>query len=320
MSQLMTLPDDGRRREKLSALYAECSHVGQKDKLYADMRDRKGEVMPGPGHFFGPDSRCFSSFGKIVTSQVASAPEITLPKTAWDSWEGVKITNSHMNKALKGAEKLLSAGDYSFNLCTLSKKGISVSKDKRFKKKGFVTASPGPIYDIREHHAKDVTTNIPGCKASRFSHANRFLKNLGELNVAPGQYERKDTGIRIDFATAPGFGVDRKAYSKIVRPGWEEDRYATAGYGVGPPLWTELVREGVAMTIPKAARFPKVKISKSAPGPGHYPRTERDVSKLGSRISDVRNPMTCKFGKPDKQPRLKMEVLQRCEPGCWGYF
>eukprot|EP00397_Hematodinium_sp_SG-2012_P049903 GEMP01057761.1.p1 GENE.GEMP01057761.1~~GEMP01057761.1.p1 ORF type:complete len:330 (+),score=49.87 GEMP01057761.1:25-990(+) len=296
----------------LSALYGQPSHCSRIEKESRELQ----EVLPGPGHFFGPESKCFNSVGPSLLSNSRSAPVISIPKTGWDNWRNALITVNHKNKAEEGPEP----GRYNFELSTLSQKGISVARDKRFHKRSSITPSPGPVYDIREQHYKDGKTDVLGNHAARFNNAQRFTRNMGESNVAPGQYDRKDTAIRVDFARGKSFGIGRKAYDKVLRPGTQSEAQGKTSPGVGPPLWEEPDTYGKQHLIPKAKRFRGGGSSKPEPGPGAYARDERDLSRLKSAISDTRNPQGCKFGKPMTKPRLRMHLLSQCKDGNWGYM
>lgn len=75
---------------------------------------------------------------------------------------------------------------------------------ERFAKKGYNTPSPGPKYDVRGRHWVDVTTITPKNNAARFNTGPRFAKDpQSGGNTGPGQYNRKDTAIKIDPSKAP---------------------------------------------------------------------------------------------------------------------
>lgn len=303
--------DPPRRARDLSALYSTPSQhsVAERDSKELE------EILPGPGHFFGPDSKSFNSIGPDFLSHRRAAPIVTIAKTGWNNWAEAMITRKHQDRKGMGPDP----GLYEAALSTLSRKGISVARETRFSKKAQVTASPGPVYDVREHHCKDGNTDIVGNFASRFPHDSRFKSSASDCNLAPGQYNRKDDAICMHRGRS--FGIGWKAYDKVIRPGWELEGQGKTGPGVGPPLWEEVEDFPTKHLIPKAQRF-RANGAAFIPGPGAYPRNERDVSKLKSALSDTRNPRNAIFGKPGRKPRLRLNVLSSlngAKDGNWGY-
>lgn len=296
------------RGKDLSALYGAPSHASRLEKESRELQ----EILPGPGHYFGPDSKGFSSTGPGSLSQTASAPSVTIARTGWDDWQKTLITRKH-----RGHTTAPDPGKYEVALSSLSQKGVSVARDKRFAKKAATTASPGPVYDVREQHCKTGSTDIVGNNALRFNNSERFRGDMSGINVGPGQYDRKDAAIKVDFSHGKSFGIGWKAYDKVIRPGWEQEGQGRAGPGVGPPMWEETDKLPNKHAIPRAKRFQKPQ--DAVPGPGAYTRSERDLSRLKSTISDTRNPRMTKFGKPTTKPRLRFNVLSQCRDGNWGY-
>lgn len=74
----------------------------------------------------------------------------------------------------------------------------------------FSQASPGPRYDIRGKHWKDVTTRTKKNNAAKFGKGERFEKRkLGDIDVGPGQYDRKDTAVKLGRRWTTGRSVGR---------------------------------------------------------------------------------------------------------------
>lgn len=152
-------------------------------------------------------------------------------------------------------------------------------------------------------------------------------------SIGPGQYRRKDFSLRLDNGRSIGTG--RQAWEKVVTPGWECEGRCRASPGVGPPLWSEVVRGGVS--IGGAERFPRAADVSCSPGPIYKlpeagprlgprrPMKNKDMAKEAPKAKAKPKtpppPPTC--GKPPKKPRFRMHLvhsLSGAKHGMWGYF
>merc|ERR1719324_811509 len=97
-----------------------------------------------------------------------------------------------------------------------------------------------------------------------------------------------------------------------MKMGWEKEGQCKTSPGIGDPMWSDITRDGSrAFSIGKASRFPKDRVAAESPGPGQYPRAERDISKCQSICSDTRNASGAPFGRRlPRKPRFRMLLAQ----------
>ncbi|CAD7925999.1 unnamed protein product [Amoebophrya sp. A120] len=325
MAQLK--PVDAERKQKFPSLYGKESAAAIIERKELESLD----VEPGPGAYFGPDSSGFNALGNQRFSRCRSEPSVKFAQTGWHEWRGVFVTKQH--RPAKAGDDVPGAGTYFDSIDQLStmnvESGVEMPKAQRFPKKAYSSASPGPAYDIRGKHQKDVTTITRKNNAQRFGKAERFdmstKKDSISGNIGPGQYDRKDTAIKLDYASAKSFGLGFEAYQRVVCPGWEKVGLGKESKGPGPPLWRDPLNAKDVKThlIPKANRWGPRKKSDEVPGPGMYDRGEQDCSKVtleGCSLAQVPNPTSIKFGKPSTKPRFRQKLLLQCNNAGWGYF
>jgi len=301
-------PYDLRTTERSQfALYA-GSMLGLREKENFEKLRAKQEA--GPGWYWNSEVKGFDGIGErknLVLSN--SCPTVRISKTGREEWQGVKISCKHRN--VKEIKNSLSAGDYDFDLSTNNGKSTSVGAGARFRDKLYETPTPGPVYDVRNKHRKDISTQIIGNTGRRWAHGPRFAKTRPS-DCDPKSLNRTQDAIECDFSKAVSFGVSkRSAYSKSVRPGWEEDYRGRHHPGVGPPLWSKLLHpEHHVSRFPKDTRF-RTK-ENEVPGPGAYHDDKAHLKHISK---------TTKFGSPTKFPRLRLEQqdVSGFEDGCWGY-
>lgn len=299
---------------------------------------------PGPGHYFGPDSQGFNAMGKQLFSKCRSAPEVSLPRTGWENWQKVTVSKASASTNLgrespSCAYHVPSTMDIQARIDDGSFQGFGSSNRPDLSLSLGVDphGSPGPTYNVRECPAMQVGTG-PIAKSREnksFGCAERFREQRGG-SIGPGQYRRKDFSLRFDNGRSIGTG--RQAWEKVVTPGWECEGRCRASPGVGPPLWSEVVRGGVSMGC--AQRFPKAADTSCSPGPIYNlqagprvaPRrpmkkeikeTKEKEIKEAKAEKPTQNlpPPTC--GKPSKKPRFRMHLvhsLSGAKHGMWGYF
>jgi len=288
-------------------LYKEPSHLLQNSRRHEDTL----EYTPGPGYFFGPGSNNYSTISEnFRLSKCRTAPSMPIARTGRDSWDGVRISASHKTMRERST---VSAGDYKFDLDTLSKRAVSISREKRFPKRAITTCSPGPAYDTRTTHYQDLHTDDRKC--IRFTSEERFRgPGRSAVNVGPGQYDRKDGAVNTDFINSTGFANSkRRSHKKLsTRPDWDLDHLAKEGKGPGEPHWEVLIKPEKAALIPKAQRFSRKGFPEN-PGPGTY-GDEKPPGKVEKTIP------VFKFGQPMMKPRLKFDLLPKCKDANWGYF
>eukprot|EP00391_Amoebophrya_sp_Ameob2_P007716 CAMPEP_0178994934 /NCGR_PEP_ID=MMETSP0795-20121207/7564_1 /TAXON_ID=88552 /ORGANISM="Amoebophrya sp., Strain Ameob2" /LENGTH=319 /DNA_ID=CAMNT_0020687219 /DNA_START=268 /DNA_END=1224 /DNA_ORIENTATION=+ len=319
MAQLK--PVDAERKSKFPSLYGKESVAAIIERKELESLD----VEPGPGAYFGPDSSGFGALGNQRFSKSRSEPSVSFARTGWHEWRGVFVTKQH--RPAKAGDDVPGADTYFENymeqLSTMNgESGVEMPKANRFPKKAYSSASPGPAYDIRGKHAKDVTTITKKNNAARWGKADRWESGIKkDINIGPGQYDRKDTAIKMDYATAKSFGLGFEAYERVICPGWEKAGQGKLSKGPGPPLWRDPLnaRDVKTHLIPKAGRWARSKADE-VPGPGHYDREEQDSAKVtleGCSLAQVPNPASVKFGKPSTKPRFRQKLLITCKNAGW---
>lgn len=291
---------------------------------------QSGAAEPGPGHYYTG----YSSLGKQQLGKCPTAPEIGFAHTGWENWQKVMVTKSHL-KSVKCREGPghpynpdVSSIRLSTNGCTKGTFGASGRPDLNGQMGAGTKGSPGPNINLREMtrfelgvdpYIRSRTMRTGGS----FSTSRRFTKD-NKVDGGPGTHERKDFALRA--GTGRTFGIGRNYYDKVVRPGWEKDGQGKSSKDVGPPLWSDIEKNGSrGSSIGRAERFPAFKID-DGPGPGEYPRNERDVAvnalkKGGCVVSDTRSPSCPNFGKVPKKPRWRTTLATTTAArGGWGYF
>ncbi|CAJ1336370.1 unnamed protein product [Effrenium voratum] len=300
---------------------------------------------PGPGHYFGPDSQGFNAMGKQMFSKCRSAPEVSLPKTGWDNWQ--KVTVSKAAEATgRGRESPSCAYTVPTTLDVASRKddgsfhgfGSSNRPDLSLSLGVDPHGSPGPVYNVRDAPIAQISQGrVPKSRDNKsFGCSERFRPDRGG-SIGPGQYRRKDFSLRLDNGRSIGTG--RQAWEKVVTPGWECEGRCRASPGVGPPMWSEVVRGGVS--IGKADRFPKAADGTCSPGPIYHlqaggvrgggspaprkkPPPKKDATELKEdKLKEPPPPPPPTCGKPPKKPRFRMHLvhsLSGAKHGMWGYF
>mmetsp|Transcript_27040 Transcript_27040/g.89792 ORF Transcript_27040/g.89792 Transcript_27040/m.89792 type:complete len:302 (+) Transcript_27040:71-976(+) len=275
---------------------------------------------PGPGHYFGPESMGFSSMGPQRFAKNRSAPCLSLPRTNWNDWEKVCISKEH-SRTIIGRVSPGAAYDIPGQLSQQTTKFGSGERPSltRVDPHG----SPGPVYNVRDAPGQSIGYGIcekEGRVKKGFGLAERFPEKGGPKAVGPGEYARKDSGMNLGSGRSIGAG--RAAWEKVKTPGQESEFRCRASPGPGPPLWSNISRDGSAGgRFGSAERFPTAKTDDKSPGPGSYRRSERDVSNPKQHLSDTRNPCVGKFGKQPKKPRFRPALAMMCGThGGWGYF
>jgi len=302
---------------------------------------------PGPGHYFGPGSQCFSSLGKQKISGSKSSPEIGFAHTGWKEWENVLVTKGHA-ETMKGR---VSPGP-AYSSDGLSKKATvfgapNLRPDQRqasepasqlrsyLKEIGVdPNGSPGPQYDVRDKSCSKVWPEHK--KDQGFGRSLRFpVRKTGNEDAPLGN----QTDKALNPGTGKSFGSGRSAFDKVTRPGLEKDFLCREGPGIGPPLWTDYSKGsgGTSFARPKILpkdQSPAKKKSLAAtegrkkdpyetisPGPAAYRQLERSVSSSRQVISDTRTPSSCRFGDASKKPRCRLLLASNTSKrGSWGYF
>jgi len=314
---------------------------------------------PGPGHYFGPESKGFSSISnKYAKEGLFQDKMIEFPRTGWPHWKKVIISKGH-----EGPYKLRDSPGcvYAMPESTVTKKTYSIREgtgsdfpaatrpDLSLSLGMNPKGSPGPAqYNTREVRS---AASGYGCMGQQGIKAERFESRT---HKGPGPYSRKD--VALNPSTGKSFGCPRSSYDKVIRPGWEKDGMCKTSSkigeaDIGPGLSNYIFEDGVwkeksgklnlgrAYSIGSAERFPKDRRSAASPGPGQYKRDERDISKCvhkdtkglcdgskepfqGCVVSDTRNPSGAPFGRRmPRKPRFRqMLALQTSERAGWGYF
>lgn len=267
---------------------------------------------PGPGHYFGPESKGFSSLAnKYAKEGLFQDKMIEFPRTGWPEWKKVIISKGH-----EGPYKLRDSPGcvYAVPESSITKKTFSVREDTG---SDFPAASrpdlslslgmnpkgsPGPAtYNTREVRAPVAAGKHGKVYGQMDSRAERFENRT---HKGPGPYSRKD--VALNPSTGRSFGCARSCYDKVIRPGWEKDGqcktsskigegtdigpgisnyvfedgcWREKGYYVGDRLQPFSRHVGRAHSIGTAERFPRDRVAASTPGPGQYKRDERDVAK-----------------------------------------
>lgn len=273
---------------------------------------------PGPGHYFGPESCGFSSLGPQKFSKNQSAPDISLPRTGWDNWEKVLVSNIHSMSYL-GRESPGAAYDVPSGL---SKKSAKIGTSLRPSLSVVDPhGSPGPMYNVRETPGQSIGDGVNEPENRRgkgFGKAFRFGTTKGG-QVGPGEYPRKDGALNL--GSGKSIGTGRSSWEKVITPGWEVEGRCRASPGPGAPLWSNIKTGGSrSFSCGRAERFSKMETSQS-PGPGQYKRDERDVSRGRQHLSDTRTPVQVSFGSKPKKPRFRqLLAMQTANNAGWGYF
>jgi len=273
---------------------------------------------PGPGHYFGPESVGFSAIGRQRFSKNASAPEISLPRTGWDSWEKVRVSKSH-SKAYVGRDSPGAAYDVTG---LLNQKTTKIGTSKRPPLSVVDPhGSPGPAYNVRDAPGQSIgygVTETTGRLKKGFGLASRFGTDK-DGGCGPGEYPRKDTSIKLGSGKSIGNG--RAAWEKVCTPGWEVEGRCRASPGPGAPLWRDIKTDGSRSTpFGRAERFARDGVDKG-PGPGSYKRNERDVGNQRQHLSDTRTASVVGFGAKPKKPRFRPQLAMNTgKHGAWGYF
>ncbi|OLQ05347.1 hypothetical protein AK812_SmicGene11479 [Symbiodinium microadriaticum] len=294
---------------------------------------------PGPGHYFGPDSQGFNALGKQMFSKCRSAPEISLPRTGWDEWQKVTVSKASQGTNL-GRESPSCAYTVPSTLEGQAPKvGTSLRPDLAASLGVDPHGSPGPMYNIRESGMMQLGIGrvVKSRENKSFGCADRFRGDARGTSIGPGQYRRKDFALRGDNGRSIGTG--RQAWEKVVTPGWECEGRCRASPGVGPPLWTDVSKDGSpGVSMPRADRFPRTAYASCSPGPIYTLPNEREAkfaSKAQKKPLPAEKkvmekaklkpppppPPTC--GKPPKKPRFRMHLvhsLSGAKHGMWGYF
>jgi len=264
---------------------------------------------PGPGHYFGPDSVGFSALGQQNLAKHHSAPNISMARTGWDSWEKVRVSKVH-SRAYVGRD---SPGP-AYNVeGLLNKKTTKIGTSQRPPLSQVDPhGSPGPVYNLRDAPGHSIGTK-------GFPTAQRF-SSVKDGGIGPGQYPRKDTALQLGNGRSIGTG--RAAWEKVLTPGIESEGRCRASPGPGPPLWrTAKDASSGAGPFGRSERFQAPKSGPAGPGPGQYRRTERDVSNRKQYVSDTPNVSAVSFGKKPTKPRFRCLAAMRCaNHGGWGYF
>jgi hypothetical protein len=281
---------------------------------------------PGPGHYFGPESKGFSSMAhKYAKEGLFQDKMIEFPRTGWPDWKKVIISKGH-----EGPYKLRDSPGcvYAVPESSVKKKTYSVREETG---SDFPAAqrpdlslslgmnpkgSPGPAtYNTREVKVREQVNAGKGGKiyGQMDSKAERFDSRTSK---GPGPYSRKD--VALNPSTGKSFGCCRASYDKVIRPGWEKDGQCKTsskigeGTDIGPGIsnytfedgyWKEktyfvggsanrfksysTAKNGRCYSIGTAERFPKDRVAASSPGPGQYKRDERDVSKAVHKNSGI---------------------------------
>ncbi|CAE8724502.1 unnamed protein product [Polarella glacialis] len=295
-----------------------------------DMPETANE--PGPGHYFGPESKGFSSLGKQHFSKCNSAPVISLPKTGWKQWEKIQISKGHLG-ASQGRQSpgALYEVQSSIDLKSGTKIGTSLRPDLCLSLGVDPKGSPGPIYNLRESQQGSIGEVAPwmadgsgqnkvrsweNCPRTNkaFGQGQRFKTDMRSANVGPGQYRMKDMAINIGNGRSIGTG--RESWQKVITPGWEIEGQCRSSPGVGPPLWTDVTKSGGCGPMGRAERFPKARSTSCSPGPGTYTSGIKDT--LISESPGIRGT----FGNKPKKPRFRMMLIANipgAKHGAWGY-
>lgn len=276
---------------------------------------------PGPGHYFGPGSPGFSSLGQQRLSKAPSAPSISLPRTGWDDWGGVVVSKAH-SMAYRGKDSPTARYQMPSSLESKATKiGTSLRPDLNLSLGIDPHGSPGPAYNLRDTPAAMIGEGpVPSGRENKsFGLANRFPTDMRGANIGPGQYARKDTALNL--GSGKSIGTGRQSWEKVITPGWECEGRCRASPGVGPPLWTDLQKDGNrAVTMPKAERFPRAR-SDGPPGPGAYDQSHKTVSRSKQAVSDASSPCAHSFGTQPKKPRFRPLLAQIvAKRGAWGYL
>eukprot|EP00927_Polykrikos_kofoidii_P060896 TRINITY_DN55799_c0_g1_i1.p1 TRINITY_DN55799_c0_g1~~TRINITY_DN55799_c0_g1_i1.p1 ORF type:complete len:341 (-),score=25.36 TRINITY_DN55799_c0_g1_i1:44-1066(-) len=284
---------------------------------------------PGPGHYYNPASKCFSSLGKQKNSKNPSAPGGGFSHTGWNQWEKVVISKGHEGARLcrdsPGFEYHPGQVGASSKRVGPSTFGASVRPDIQ---EGLGKDSPGPTCNLREGRvlgarAAGSQSAGPGDRKG-FGTSERFSKDrVGALG--PGQH---NCASLLDGGSGKSFGASRNVYDKVLRPNADSTDYkCRTSPGIGPMLRCEVTKGASPVcTIGRAERFAKDR-GGSEPGPGYYRQDERSVGlstsrRSGSASGDTRRPGATVFGKREpKKPRFRIHLAHTTSSrGGWGYF
>lgn len=281
---------------------------------------------PGPGHYFGPDSKGFSSLEKNPFSGSQSAPAISLPRTGWDEWSNVVISKGHA-ATFKARDSPGAAYQVPTTLSKLGAKiGTSLRPDLNLSLGIDPHGSPGPTVNLRDQQAESEA--VASRKDKGFGQAPRFGAERRNNNIGPGQYARKDFALSLDVGKTIGCG--RQAWEKVVTPGWEVEGRCRASPGPGPPLSSDVVsKDGTKFignrvcSIGKAERFPASRYESCSPGPAAYrsPMSQREERLHHSTSTTSSGKPINSWGAAAKKPRFRMVLALNCSKNSgWGYF
>lgn len=275
-------------------------------------------LEPGPGHYFGPDSKGFSTLGV--------SPGVAMPRTGWDEWSNVVISKGHA-ATFKARDSPGAAYQMPSTLSKQSAKiGTSLRPDLNLSLGIDPHGSPGPTVNLRDIPTGEAVAS----RANKgFGQAQRFGSSaIKNNNVGPGQYARKDFALSLDSGKSIGCG--RQAYEKVITPGYESEGRGRASPGPGPPLRSEVVSKDGKVSlgtrvcsIGKAERFPARGYTSASPGPGAYatPMSEREERLQHSASTTSTGKPINSWGAPGKKPRFRMVLALNCSKNSgWGYF
>lgn len=285
---------------------------------------------PGPGHYHVHHS----SLGPQPLGKCQSAPSIGFARTGWDSWQKVVVTKEHSKAqgSREGPGHPFHPDHSSIRKYEGTKgPGGSFGAARRPDLSAQLgaaggTGSPGPNLNLREmtmfgFAAEQCPTGRARAGQGSFGASRRFTKDT-KVDGGPGTNDRNDSALR--HGVGRSFGIGRGYYDKVVRPGWDKEGQGATSRDVGPPLWSDIQKDGSrSSSMGKAERFPRSHAD-DGPGPGEYYRTERDMAvnaRKGCVISDTKAPCGPKFGKVPKKPRwrTRLATTTAARSG-WGYF
>jgi hypothetical protein len=212
---------------------------------------------------------------------------------------------------------------------------------------GVEKTSPGPAYDIRDryrHFGVAPTTSVKFGTSERFIKPKTTQSKLTSNEAA--FFGTVKSSLNLTNHRYP-FGLSHRAYDKVRRPGCEDENRGKTSPGVGEPLWEDWFKAKRIAKFGTAKRFSRSK-NDAIPGPGAYkPEVYRSSVHMKSSTafakqveftetkasgfigtvkpdlreafnSDIRNPPSCKFGKPPKRGRLDLKRLMQCGDRVWG--
>lgn len=305
--QKASSPRDGALGTQRSAKSVKSKELSISRQLELnDMPDCAQE--PGPGHYFGPASKGFSSLGEQAVS---------LPRTGWENWEKVVVSKAH-SETYKARQSPGAAYQVPTTLAKHGAKiGTSLRPDLNLSLGIDPHGSPGPTINLRDEVSKPKSTKS-------FGQASRFSVERRGTSVGPGQYARKDFALSLDVGRTIGTG--RAAWEKVITPGWETVGKCRASPGPGPALSFEVEKDGVTyrghrvVSMGRAERFPASGYQSASPGPGAYVvPSGLEAQAPPRRLQGTKSFPT--FGTAAKKPRFRMVLALNCSKNSgWGYF